>query len=231
MVSNLMTYGSCHVSFFLDKFSRIMYDANKIKQIQQTLGRTLLMKKVHIGVSARHIHLSKAHIEILFGQGYTLNEFKTLSQPGQFAAEEVVSVQGPKGRMENIRILGPARGDTQLEISRTDGYALGVNPPLRQSGDIAGTPGIKVIGPAGELDILQGVIVAARHIHFHSKDALAWGITDKQMLKVKLDGERPLILENVLARVSDQFALDLHIDTDEANAAGVKTNEFAEILD
>jgi putative phosphotransacetylase len=189
------------------------------------------MKKVHIGVSARHIHLSKEHIEFLFGPGYTLNEFKKLSQPGQFAAEEVVSVLGPKGRMDNIRILGPARGETQLEISRTDSYALGVNPPLRQSGDIAGTPSIKVIGPAGEVDLPQGVIVAARHIHFHTKDALTWGISDKQMLKVKLYGERPLILENVLARVSDQFALDLHIDTDEANAAGVRTNEFAEILD
>jgi putative phosphotransacetylase len=188
------------------------------------------MKKIHIGVSARHIHLSQEHIELLFGLGYRLKEFKPLSQPGQFAADEVVSIQGPKGRMDKIRILGPARGDTQLEISRTDSYALGLNPPLRQSGDIVGTPGIKVIGPAGVVDIEQGVIVAARHIHFHTKDAIEWGITDKQMLKVKLDGERPLILENVLARVSDQFALDLHIDTDEANAAGVKTNEFAEIL-
>jgi putative phosphotransacetylase len=188
------------------------------------------MKKIHIGVSARHIHLSQEHIELLFGLGYRLKEFKPLSQPGQFAADEVVSIQGPKGRMDKIRILGPARGDTQLEISRTDSYALGLNPPLRQSGDIVGTPGIKVIGPAGVADIEQGVIVAARHIHFHTKDAIEWGITDKQMLKVKLNGERPLILENVLARVSDQFALDLHIDTDEANAAGVKTNEFAEIL-
>lgn len=189
------------------------------------------MKKIHIGVSARHIHLSKEHIEILFGHGYALKEFKALSQPDQYAAEEVVSVQGPKGRMDKIRILGPARGDTQLEISRTDSYALGIHPPLRPSGDIAGSPGIKVIGPAGEVDLQQGVIVAARHIHFHTKDALAWGITDKQMLRVKLNGERPLTLENVLARVSDQFALDLHIDTDEANAAGVRTDEYAEILE
>jgi putative phosphotransacetylase len=189
------------------------------------------MKKIHIGVSARHIHLSQKHIELLFGQGYILNEFKALSQPGQFAADEVVSVQGPKGRMDKIRILGPARGDTQLEISRTDSFVLGVNPPLRQSGDINGTPGIKVIGPAGSVDLEHGVIVAARHIHFHTSDALVWGITDKQMLKVKLSGERPLVLENVIARVSDQFALDLHIDTDEANAAGVRTDEYAEIVD
>jgi putative phosphotransacetylase len=133
--------------------------------------------------------------------------------------------------MDKIRILGPARGETQLEISRTDSFVLGLNPPLRQSGDIAGTPGIKVMGPAGEVELQQGVIVAARHIHFHTSDALAWGIEDKQMLRVKLNGERPLILENVLARVSDQFALDLHIDTDEANAAGVRTDEYAEIID
>jgi putative phosphotransacetylase len=189
------------------------------------------VKKVHIGVSARHIHLSDQHIAALFGEGYKLNELKALSQPGQFAAAEVVSVKGPKGRMDKIRILGPARGETQLEISRTDSYALGVNPPVRQSGHIVGTPGITIIGPAGEVTIEQGVIVAARHIHFHTKDAMAWGIADQQLLKVKLNGERPLIMENVLARVSDEFALDLHIDTDEANAAGVKTDEFAEIID
>jgi putative phosphotransacetylase len=189
------------------------------------------MKRIHIGVSARHIHLSQKHIELLFGQGYSLNVFKALSQPGQFAAEEVVSVQGPKGRMEKIRILGPARGDTQLEISRTDSFTLGLNPPLRQSGNLVGTPGIKVIGPAGNVDLECGVIVAARHIHFHTSDALAWGITDKQMLNVRLNGERPLVLENVIARVSDQYALDLHIDTDEANAAGVRTDEYAEIVD
>jgi putative phosphotransacetylase len=188
------------------------------------------MKEVHVGVSARHIHLSIEHITILFGQGYTLNVFKELSQPGQFAAVEVVSVQGSKGRIDKIRILGPARGNTQLEISRTDAFTLGVNPPVRQSGDIDGTPGIKIIGPVGEVDLEKGVIVASRHIHFHSKDALAWGIADQQMLKVKLNGERPLILDNVLARVSDYFALDLHIDTDEANAAGVKTDDVAVIL-
>jgi putative phosphotransacetylase len=189
------------------------------------------MKQVHIGVSARHIHLSPEHMDALFGKGYLLTELKKLSQPGQYAAEEVVTVQGPKGRMEKIRILGPARGSTQLEISRTDSYVLGVNPPVRQSGKIEGTPGIKIIGPAGEIDIKHGVIVAARHIHFHTKDAEAWGIVDQQVLTVKLNGERPLILEDVLARVSEHFALDLHIDTDEANAAGVKTGEYAHILE
>ncbi|WJH33315.1 phosphate propanoyltransferase [Paenibacillus sp. CC-CFT747] len=188
------------------------------------------MKQVPIGVSARHIHLSPEHIEVLFGKGYELKEMKPLSQPGQFAAEETVRVQGPKGEIGKIRILGPARGNTQLEISRTDSFGLGVKPPVRESGRIEGTPGIKVIGPAGEVELDRGVIVAARHIHFHTSDAERWGIQDKQMLKVRVNGERPLIFEEVLARVSDSYALDMHIDTDEANAAGVQTGDTAEII-
>lgn len=189
------------------------------------------MKQVPVGVSARHIHVSQEDLEVLFGQGYELKVMKDLSQPGQFAAEEVVSVQGPKGRMDKIRILGPVRKNTQLEISRTDSFALGVKAPVRESGKTEGTPGITVIGPAGQIDIEVGVIVAARHIHFHTDDAAKWGIQDKQLLKVKMNGERPLIFEDVVARVSDSFALDMHIDTDEANAAGVKNGDTAEIID
>jgi putative phosphotransacetylase len=189
------------------------------------------MRQIHIGVSARHIHLAPEHIEVLFGKGYALTVFKELSQPGQFAAQEVISVQGPKGKMNKIRILGPARGSTQLEISRTDSYVLGLTPPVRQSGKIAGTPGIKVIGPVGEVELEHGVIIAARHIHTHPSEAKTLGLMDQQMVKVKLNGERPLILENVFVRVSEQYALDLHIDTDEANAAGVQTGDIAEILD
>jgi putative phosphotransacetylase len=189
------------------------------------------MKQVPVGISARHIHLSPAHIELLFGGGYELKVLKDLSQPGQFAAEETVTIVGPKGKMDKVRILGPARGNTQVEISRTDAFALGVNPPVRESGNIEGTPGLKVIGPKGEVELEQGVIVAARHIHFHTADAAKWGIRDKQRLRVKLNGERPLIFEDVVARVSDQYALDMHIDTDEGNAAGVKTGDHAEILD
>ncbi|TBL77808.1 phosphate propanoyltransferase [Paenibacillus thalictri] len=189
------------------------------------------MKEVPVGVSARHIHLSSEHIGILFGAGYVLNIMKPLSQPGQFAAEETVAVVGPKGKFDKVRILGPARNSSQLEISRTDAFGLGVNPPVRESGNIAGTPGIKVIGPAGEVELKEGVIVAARHIHFHTSDAEKWSIADKQKLKVRLNGERPLIFEDVIARISDQFALDMHIDTDEANAAGVKTGDIAVIVD
>ncbi|MFE5319517.1 phosphate propanoyltransferase [Paenibacillus sp. NPDC056579] len=188
------------------------------------------MKQVPVGVSARHIHLSAEHIEQLFGKGYQLSVLKDLSQPGQYAAQETVAVVGPKGRFDKVRILGPARGKTQLEVSRTDAFTLGLNPPVRESGNIAGTPGITVIGPAGQVDIPEGVIVAARHIHFHTEDAARFGIADKQQLTVRVEGERPLIFEKVIARVSDQYALDMHIDTDEANAAGVKTGDVAVIL-
>ncbi|MCZ8512286.1 phosphate propanoyltransferase [Paenibacillus filicis] len=188
------------------------------------------MKQVPIGVSARHIHLCKDHINLLFGAGYELKVLKNLSQPGQYAAEETVAVIGPKGRFDKVRILGPARGKSQLEVSRTDAFGLGLNPPVRESGNIADTPGIKVVGPAGEVDLAEGVIVAARHIHFHTDDAARWGIADKQRLTVRVNGERPLIFEDVVARISDQFALDMHIDTDEANAAGVKTGDHAELI-
>jgi putative phosphotransacetylase len=189
------------------------------------------MKQVPVGVSARHIHLSRQHIAVLFGEGYELKEMKPLSQPGQFAAEDTVAVIGPKGRFDKVRILGPARGATQLEISRTDSFALGIPAPVRESGNIAGTPGITIVGPIGELTIDQGVIVAARHIHFHTSDAERWGIQDKQRLKVRLGGERGLVLEQVIARISDSYALDMHIDTDEANAAGAKTGDIAEIVE
>ncbi|MBG9733246.1 phosphate propanoyltransferase [Paenibacillus alvei] len=189
------------------------------------------MKNVPVGVSARHIHLTQEHIEILFGKGYQLTEFKPLSQPGQYAANETVEVVGSKGSFNKVRILGPARPASQLEISRTDSFAIGVKAPVRESGDIEGTPGILVKGPAGEVELQDGVIVAARHIHFHSSDAEKWGIQDKQKLRVRVGGERGVVFENVIARVSEKFALDMHIDTDEANAAGVKNGDTAEIID
>jgi putative phosphotransacetylase len=189
------------------------------------------MKHVPIGVSARHIHLSIEHMDRLFGQGYQLKVMKDLSQPGQFAAEETVAIVGLKGKFDKVRILGPARLHTQIELSRTDAFSLGVNPPVRESGKIDGTPGLKVVGPQGEVQLEKGVIVAARHIHFQTSEAEKWGIQDKQLLRVKLSGERPLIFEDVIARVSEHFALDMHIDTDEGNAAGVKTGDIAKIID
>lgn len=187
-------------------------------------------KIVPVGVSARHIHLSQEHIEILFGSGYELKSLKPLSQPGQFAAEETVAVSGPKGKFDKVRILGPARKASQIEISKTDSFQLGIDAPVRESGNIEGTPGITVKGPAGEVVLERGVIIAARHIHFHTKEAAEWGIKDKQLLRVRVGGSRPLVFEDVIARISDQFALDMHIDTDEANAAGIKNGETAVIL-
>lgn len=191
----------------------------------------MIHKEVPIGVSARHIHLSDEHVELLFGKGYTLTEMKPLSQPGQYAANETVAVVGPKATFAKVRILGPTRKRTQLEVSRTDAFALGVNPPVRESGDIAGSAGITLQGPAGEIKIEEGVIVAARHIHFHTSDAERFGIADKQSLRVRFSGERGVVFENVIARVSELYALDMHIDTDEANAAGVKNGDTAEIVD
>lgn len=187
-------------------------------------------KQVPIGVSARHIHLSKEHINILFGEGAELTVLKDLSQHGQFAANETVAVIGPKGTFPKVRILGPARGKTQIEISRTDSFTIGVQAPVRESGNIAGSPGITVKGPKGEVVLEEGVIVAARHIHFHTSDAAKWGIGNGDLLRVRINGDRPLIFEDVVARVSDSFALDMHIDTDEANAAGCKTGDWGEIL-
>lgn len=189
------------------------------------------IKQVPIGVSARHIHLTREHVSILFGEGAELTVMKPLSQPGQFAANETVAVYGPKGSFPKVRILGPVRKATQLEVSRTDAFVLGLNPPVRESGDIENTPGIRIVGPAGEVTVDKGVIVAARHIHFHTSDAQKWGIADKQRLKVRVGGERGVVFENVIARVSDEFALDMHIDTDEGNAAGVSTGDMGEIID
>lgn len=189
-----------------------------------------MKKYVPIGVSARHIHLSQHHIEALFGPGYQLTEFKPLSQPGQYAANETVEVIGPKGSFNKVRILGPARSATQLEVSRTDAFALGLNPPVRESGHIAGSPGILIKGTTGEVQLNEGVIVAARHIHLHPDDAQKWNIVDKQLLHVRLGGERGLTLHHVVARVHESYALDMHIDTDEANAAGAKTGDIGEIV-
>ncbi|MDN5324003.1 MAG: putative phosphotransacetylase [Clostridia bacterium] len=184
---------------------------------------------IPIGVSNRHIHISQKDLEVLFGPGYKLTPIKEL-QPGQFAAQETVTLIGPKGSLNKVRILGPVRLKTQVEISRTDSFTLGINPPVRDSGDLDNTPGIIIVGPEGCLKLNEGVIIAARHIHFHTSDAQRLGIEDGDRLAVKIEGERGLILENVLARVSDKYRLEMHIDTDEANGAGVKNNDTAVLL-
>lgn len=187
-------------------------------------------KILPVGLSNRHLHLSQEDIEILFGKGYQLNKFKDLSQPGQYAAEEKVDLVGPKGTLKGVRVLGPARSNSQVEISLTDGFALGVVPPVRDSGDIAGSPGVKIVGPKGEVDMKEGVIAAARHIHMHTDDAKKFGVTDKQRVKVKTTGERSVVFENVLVRANPDFALEMHVDIDEGNAAGLKNGSMVELI-
>ena len=178
---------------------------------------------VTIEISAHHVHLSQEHVEALFGQGYELTKFKELSIPACYACEEKVNLIGPKGRVKNVRIVGPARKETQVEISMTEQYMLGIHPPIRESGDLKGTPGITLEGPSGQITIEQGVICAMRHIHMTPEDALKMGLKDRDIVRVKVPGDRELIFGDVLVRVHPDFKLYMHIDTDEANAANLKT--------
>ena len=189
------------------------------------------MAKVLVETSARHVHLSEEHIKILFGEGATLTHKKDLSQPGQFACEERVTVVGPKKSIPNVIILGPARPATQVEISLTDARTLGVTAPVRESGDVAGSAGCKLVGPAGEVEINEGVIVAKRHIHMTPADAEKMGVTDKEIVSVKLDSDgRSTVFGDVVVRVNPSFALAMHIDTDEANAAAAFGEFYGEIV-
>jgi len=187
--------------------------------------------KVTVGLSNKHVHLCKEHIDILFGEGHVLTPMKNLSQPGQYACEEKVDLAGPKRVIKGVRILGPARKATQVEISLSDGFTLGIdNLPVRDSGKIEGTPGVKLIGPKGEVEIDKGVIAASRHIHMHTSDAEKYGLKDKDLVSVKVGGPRGLIFDNVLIRVSDEYALDMHLDVEEGNAAGLKNGDEAEVI-
>ena len=191
-----------------------------------------MAKEVLVEVSARHVHVSEEHLEILFGKGYKLTPKKNLSQPGQYACEERVTVVGPKKELAGVSILGPCRKATQIEVSLTDARSIGVKAPIRESGDIAGSAACKLIGPAGEVELTEGVIVAKRHIHMTTADAEKYGITDSQIVSVKIPTEgRALIFGDVVARVSDSYALAMHLDTDEANAAGIPGSCIGEILD
>ena len=191
----------------------------------------LKMKKVIVETSARHVHVSEKDLETLFGKGHKLTPKKDLSQPGQFACEERVLLRGPKNEMKGVSILGPCRKETQVEVSLTDARTLGVAAAIRESGDIEGTAGITLVGPAGELTIDKGVIAAKRHIHMTKADAAEFGIEDKQIVSVKVDTDgRSLIFGDVVCRVSDSYALAMHIDTDESNAACVKPGTMGEII-
>lgn len=176
---------------------------------------------VPVGISNRHIHLSQADLDQLFGAGYQLTPMKELSQPGQFACKETVTICGPKGAIEKVRVLGPVRKETQIEIVAGDCFKLGVKAPAKLSGDLAGTPGITVVGPRGSVQTAQGLIVAQRHIHMAPADAQAYGVQDGQIVKIRVGGLRGGIYDNVAIRVTTSSKLECHLDTEEANAMGV----------
>ena len=189
------------------------------------------MAKVLVETSARHVHVSKADLETLFGAGYELTKKKDLSQPGQFACEERVQVIGAKGSFPAVSILGPTRPDTQLELSASDARSIGVVAPCRESGDVAGSGACKLVGPKGEVELKEGVIVAKRHIHATPADAEKYGLCDKQIVDVKVESDgRTLTFGDVIVRVNPNYALAMHIDTDESNAAFATPGMMGEIL-
>lgn len=190
-----------------------------------------MAKTVLIETSARHVHVTREALDTLFGEGYELTPKKDLSQPGQFACEERVQVIGAKSSFPAVSILGPIRSANQVELSLTDARSIGVTAPVRESGDIEGSGGCKLVGPKGEVEIAQGVIAAKRHIHATPADAEKYGIADKQIVKVKVEGNgRSLIFDDVVVRVNPNFALAMHIDTDESNAATPASGAMGEII-
>jgi putative phosphotransacetylase len=201
-----------------------------VEKVLRQLQQEVETPTIPIGVSARHIHLSKEHLEMLFGRNYELTKKADLSQPGQFAANETVTVVSSKGSLERVRILGPIRGETQIEISKTDSVKLGLNPPLRESGDIKGSSPATIIGPHGSVYLLEGLIIAQNHIHMTPKDAEQFNVENGQYVKVKIQGQRPVLFDRVLIRVSPRYQLEMHIDTDEANASLSMTGDKAILL-
>ena len=187
--------------------------------------------RIPIAVSARHVHLSQATIDQVFGVGYQLRPRTWLSQTGQFAAQQTVTLVGPKGELRKVRVMGPPRERDQVEISRTDEFELGLEAPVRTSGDLAGTPGLTVRGPLGSHVLRSGLISARRHIHMSPQDAVRLRVEDGQSVEVKIDSEgRDLVFGDVAVRIRQDFHLELHLDTDEANAAGVSNGSNAELL-
>ncbi|MDR2867512.1 MAG: phosphate propanoyltransferase [Acholeplasmatales bacterium] len=193
------------------------------------------MKKIPVGISARHVHVSKEHLEILFGKNYELTVFKPLSQPGQYASNEKVKIISPGGKEIEARILGPVRSASQVEISKSDAFTYKFDTkelvvPVRSSGDIIGSGRCTLVGPVGSVELTQGVIIADRHIHMSPDDATYYNVKDGERYALKISGEKPVILGNVLIRVSPKFVLDAHVDTDDGNANLLKTGDQATLI-
>lgn len=185
---------------------------------------------IPVGISNRHVHLSQHDVEALFGQGYQLTQFKDLKQPGQFAAKECVMVVGPKGSINKVRVLGPVRPKSQLEISKADCFTLGIKAPVRESGDLINSGSALLVGPAGYINLESQVICAQRHIHMNMMDARALNVINGQKVNIRTQGERRLIFDEVVVRVDVRFSLEFHIDTDEANAAGLRNNDSVFVM-
>lgn len=187
---------------------------------------------IPIGVSNRHAHLSQEHWDYLFGKDAPPRKFRSVKQPGFYACYETVDIEGPKGIVKNVRLIAPHRPKTQIEVSKTDAAILGLKPPVRDSGKLDGSAPMKIIGPRGSIELKEGLIIAKRHIHFHPLEAKAMGVKDGELVSVRAGtgGPRELVFEQVLVRVSEQFSLEIHIDTDEANAAWAKSGEFVKMV-
>jgi putative phosphotransacetylase len=201
--------------------------SNLTAGISQSIQRNL---QIPIGISVRHVHISREHLDILYGPGYQLTQRNELAQPGQFAANEVISVVGPKLRsLTDVRILGPIRDQTQVELARTDAIPLGIDPPLAESVKVKGGAGVVLVGPKGSVK-LNAAIRSSRHIHMHPDDAQRLGVKDREHVRVRIPGETGVVFDNVLIRINPSFRLELHLDTDDANAAGVHCDSIAEII-
>ncbi|QGH35403.1 phosphate propanoyltransferase [Gracilibacillus salitolerans] len=199
--------------------------ANQIEVVQE---ESLL--RVPVSISARHVHLEKVHADILFGKEYEFQKHRDISQPGQYACVEQVTIVGPKSSIERVRIVAPLRRQTQVEVSRTDAIKLGIQPPVRHSGDVAGSAPITIIGPKGKIHLKEGCIIADRHIHMSPADANTFGVANHQKVQVEVDGEKAGVMGNVTIRVSERYALDMHIDTDDANAFAIKGTEYLTLI-
>lgn len=186
--------------------------------------------KVNIGVSNRHVHLCQNDLEILFGKDYELTIKKNLVQPGEFASNSIVNIKTEKDIIQNVRVLGPIRNYTQVEISKTDAYKLGINPPVRDSGDLEGSSSVTIIGPCGSITLEKGCIIATRHIHLTPDDVIKYGLEGLTKVKVKIEGEKGGILDNVHLKISPNYKFEMHIDTDDANANLIKTGDIGEII-
>lgn len=211
----------------VEKVTRLVIDNLEALMLEEI---NIPEDKVPVGISARHVHLERQHLDILFGKDYQLTFLKALSQPGQFAAQETVEIIGPKGTLPSVRILGPERKQTQVEVAMTEARKLGIKPLVRTSGELSGTPGITIRGPKGEITIQEGVIIADRHIHMTPEDARRYYVKDGQKVKVLIDGEKGGIMHNVTIRVSDKYALDCHIDTDDASAFLISQGQIVTIV-